>query len=168
MEQDDLIESLSIERIGAEAESWNAIEAFRNFEGARQERLASEKRKREEAMKTLVEGFEQTSSGLYYKILDKGSGENPTRGSQVSVHYEGKLMNGQVFDSSFKRNDPIAFTLGVGQVIAGWDEGIALLNKGAKARLVIPSELGYGASGAGGVIPPNATLIFDVQLVDFK
>ncbi len=168
IEQDDLVESLSIERIGAEAESWNAIEAFRNFEGARQERLASEKKKREEAMKTLVEGFEQTSSGLYYKILDKGSGENPTRGSQVSVHYEGKLMNGQVFDSSFKRNDPIAFSLGVGQVIAGWDEGIALLNKGAKARLVIPSELGYGASGAGGVIPPNATLIFDVQLVDFK
>tara|TARA_B100001093_G_scaffold519149_1_gene606775 strand:- start:15228 stop:16160 length:933 start_codon:yes stop_codon:yes gene_type:complete len=168
IEQEDLIESLSIERIGAEAESWHAIEAFRNFEGARQERLVEEKKKREDATKTLVEGFEQTPSGLYYKILDEGSGENPTRGSQVSVHYEGQLINGQVFDSSFKRNDPIAFTLGVGQVIAGWDEGIALLNKGAKARLVIPSELGYGTSGAGGVIPPNATLIFDVQLVDFK
>ena len=168
IEQGDVIESLSIHRVGEEAESWNAIEAFRNFEGARQQRLEEEKKKREEAMKSLVDGFEQTASGLYYKILEEGSGENPSRGSQVSVHYEGQLMNGQVFDSSFKRNDPIAFTLGVGQVIAGWDEGIALLNKGAKARLVIPAELGYGASGAGGVIPPNATLIFDVQLVDFK
>ena len=130
--------------------------------------LSSVEEKKRRGDESLVDGFEQTASGLYYKILEEGSGENPSRGSQVSVHYEGQLMNGQVFDSSFKRNDPIAFTLGVGQVIAGWDEGIALLNKGAKARLVIPAELGYGASGAGGVIPPNATLIFDVQLVDFK
>ena len=77
------------------------------------------------------------------------------------------LMNG-VFDSSFKRNQPIEFSLGVGQVIPGWDEGIALLNKGAKATLIIPSDLAYGAAGAGGVIPPNATLKFEVELVDFK
>ena len=83
----------------------------------------------------------------------------------MSVHYEGSLENGQVFDSSYKRKEPIEFTLGIGQVIAGWDEGISLLKEGDKARFVIPSDLGYGARGAGGVIPPHATLIFDVELV---
>ena len=84
----------------------------------------------------------------------------------VSVHYKGQLADGTVFDSSYKRKEPIAFQVGVGQVIAGWDEGICLLNVGDKARLVIPSDLGYGSSGAGGVIPPNATLVFDVELVN--
>ena len=78
------------------------------------------------------------------------------------------MLDGTVFDSSFKRNQPIEFSIGVGQVIPGWDEGIALLNKGAKATLIIPSDLAYGAAGAGGVIPPNATLKFEVELVDFK
>jgi FKBP-type peptidyl-prolyl cis-trans isomerase len=78
------------------------------------------------------------------------------------------LLNGQVFDSSFQRNEPISFQLGVGQVIPGWDEGIQLLRVGDKARLVIPSELAYGSAGAGGVIPPNATLLFDVELVEVK
>jgi peptidyl-prolyl cis-trans isomerase A (cyclophilin A) len=86
----------------------------------------------------------------------------------VSVHYKGQLLNGQVFDSSYQRNEPIAFTLGIGQVIPGWDEGIQLLKVGDKARFVIPSDLAYGSRGAGGVIPPNATLIFDVELVAVK
>jgi len=81
------------------------------------------------------------------------------------VHYEGSLLSGQVFDSSYKRNQPIDFQLGVGQVIKGWDEGISLLKVGDKARFVIPSDLAYGNAGAGGVIPPNATLIFDVELM---
>ena len=84
------------------------------------------------------------------------------------MHYKGQLTDGSVFDSSYKRNQPTDFKLGVGQVISGWDEGIQLLNVGDKARLVIPSHLGYGSSGAGGVIPPDATLIFDVELVDVK
>ena len=83
----------------------------------------------------------------------------------MSVHYEGSLLNGQVFDSSYKRNSPIDFQLGIGQVIPGWDEGISLLQVGDKARFVIPSDLAYGSAGAGGVIPPNATLIFDVELM---
>ena len=87
------------------------------------------------------------------------------KGKKVAVHYEGSLANGQVFDSSYARKEPIEFTLGIGQVIAGWDEGIALLKEGEKARFVIPSDLGYGSRGAGGVIPPDATLIFDVELV---
>jgi FKBP-type peptidyl-prolyl cis-trans isomerase len=87
------------------------------------------------------------------------------KGKTVSVHYKGKLLDGTVFDSSYKRNQPFEFTLGTGQVIPGWDEGIQLLSVGDKARLVIPSNLGYGARGAGGVIPPDATLIFDVELI---
>ena len=79
-----------------------------------------------------------------------------------------RLSDGTVFDSSYKRKEPIEFALGTGQVIAGWDEGVALLNVGDKARFVIPSHLGYGAQGAGGVIPPNANLIFDVELVEVK
>ena len=101
-------------------------------------------------------------------MINKGSGAQGEKGKTVSVHYEGSLTNGQVFDSSFKRNQPIDFTLGIGQVIAGWDEGIGLLKVGDKARFVIPSHLGYGSRGAGGVIPPDATLVFDVELMDVK
>ena len=86
----------------------------------------------------------------------------------VSVHYKGQLLNGQVFDSSYQRKQPIDFTIGVGQVIPGWDEGIQLLKVGDKARIVIPSELAYGSKGAGGVIPPDATLIFDIELMQVK
>ena len=94
-------------------------------------------------------------------------GAKPQPGTKVSVHYTGSLTDGTVFDSSVSRGQPIEFTLGVGQVIKGWDQGIAQLCKGQKAKLTIPPELGYGAQGAGGVIPPNATLIFEVELVDF-
>jgi len=90
------------------------------------------------------------------------------KGQTVSVHYKGQLADGTVFDSSYKRKEPLEFQVGVGQVIAGWDEGICLLQVGDKARLVIPSHLGYGARGAGGVIPGDATLIFDVELVNVK
>ena len=90
------------------------------------------------------------------------------KGKSVLVHYKGQLTDGTVFDSSYKRNQPIEFILGIGQVIQGWDEGVELLRVGDKARFVIPSHLAYGSRGAGGVIPPNATLIFDVELVKVK
>ena len=163
--QGDKIEKLEIVRVGEQAIQWNAIEAFRTFEGERAKRIENEKAKNEAALKSLTEGFEKTNSGLYYKILKQGSGPKAQKGKKVSVHYEGSLTSGQVFDSSFARNQPIDFQLGVGQVIAGWDEGIALLKVGDKARFVIPSQLGYGSRGAGGVIPPNATLVFEVELV---
>ena len=105
---------------------------------------------------------------MRYKLISKGSGVKAEKGKTVSVHYKGSLTDGSVFDSSYKRNSPIDFPLGMGQVISGWDEGIALLNVGDKARFVIPPHLGYGAAGAGGVIPPNATLVFDVELMDVK
>jgi FKBP-type peptidyl-prolyl cis-trans isomerase len=166
--QNDLIETLEIIRVGEEAKNWNAIEAFRYFEGSRARRLAEQKQKAEEAMEKLAAGFDKTTSGLRYKMIQTGSGKQAEKGKKVSVHYEGSLENGQVFDSSYKRKKPIEFTLGVGQVIEGWDEGITLLRVGDKARFVIPSFLGYGAAGAGGVIPPDATLIFDVELMDVK
>ncbi|SFU43823.1 Peptidyl-prolyl cis-trans isomerase (rotamase)-cyclophilin family [Pustulibacterium marinum] len=166
--QNDVIESLEILRVGEEAEKWNAIEAFRKFEGSREERLAEEKRRAEEALDKVAAGFDKTDSGLRYKIIQKGNGPKAEKGKTVSVHYKGMFVEGGVFDSSYKRNQPIDFTLGIGQVIAGWDEGIALLNVGDKARFVIPPHLGYGAQGAGGVIPPNATLVFDTELVSVK
>ena len=163
--QDDVIETLAIERVGDAAQNWNAVEAFRVFENARSKREEEAKKAAQEALDKLAAGFDQTNSGLRYKIIQKGSGAQAEKGKSVSVHYEGSLDNGQVFDSSYRRKDPITFTLGIGQVIQGWDEGIALLKEGDKARFVIPSYLGYGERGARGVIPPNATLVFDVELV---
>ncbi len=110
----------------------------------------------------------KTESGLEYTEVEEGTGTQAEAGKTVSVHYEGKLPEGKVFDSSYKRGQPIEFQLGAGRVIKGWDEGIALMKVGGKAQLTIPPDLGYGERGAGGVIPPNATLIFDVELADVK
>jgi FKBP-type peptidyl-prolyl cis-trans isomerase FklB len=112
------------------------------------------------------EGVQTTASGLQYEILEEGSGPKPEGGSRVTVHYEGRLINGNVFDSSYKRNEPATF--GVRQVISGWTEALQLMPQGSKWRLFIPSELGYGARGAGGSIPPNAALIFDVELLSIS
>ena len=166
--QGDTMEKVEIIRQGADAEAWNAIEAFRTFEGAREKRIAEEKAAQEAQLEALAAGFEKTESGLRYKVIQKGNGGKPAQGDTVSVHYKGQLPDGTVFDSSYKRNQPIDFQVGVGQVIRGWDEGIMLLEVGDKARLVIPSDLGYGSRGAVGVIPPNATLVFDVELVAVK
>ena len=166
--QGDAIDSLEIVRIGADAEAYNAVEAFRTFEGSREKRLAEAKAKAEAEMEKLAAGFSKTDSGLRYQVLQEGTGDKAEKGKTVSVHYKGQLSDGTVFDSSYKRNQPIDFALGVGQVIPGWDEGIQLLKVGDKARFVIPSDLAYGSAGAGGVIPPDATLIFDVELMDVK
>ena len=166
--QGDTIDRLEIVRVGAEAEKFNAIEAFRNFEGSREKKLAEAKKTAEVEMETLAAGFKKTESGLRYQILQEGTGIKAEKGKTVSVHYKGQLTDSTVFDSSYKRNQPIDFALGVGQVISGWDEGIQLLKVGDKARFVIPGDLAYGNAGAGGVIPPNATLIFDVELMDVK
>jgi FKBP-type peptidyl-prolyl cis-trans isomerase len=155
-------------RVGEAAEKWNAIEAFRTFEGAREKREQEEKRKADEAVEKISAGFEKTESGLRYQFIVNGDGKKAEKGKTVSVHYKGALANGTEFDNSYKRKKPIEFPLGQGYVIEGWDEGIALLKVGDKARFVIPSYLGYGERGAGGVIPPNATLIFDVELMDVK
>ena len=109
-------------------------------------------------------GVITTKSGLQYEVLVEGNGKKPKATDQVRCHYEGTLIDGTVFDSSYKRNEPAVF--GLNQVIAGWTEGVQLMSEGAKYRFYIPYLLAYGESGAGGMIPPYATLIFDVELIE--
>lgn len=108
-------------------------------------------------------GVVTTASGLQYQVIKQGTGKRPTATSKVTVHYEGKLIDGTVFDSSIKRGEPLAF--GLSQVIPGWTEGLQLMKEGAHYRFFIPAKLGYGEAGAGEAIPPNSTLIFDVILI---
>ena len=107
----------------------------------------------------------QTATGLEYVELVEGTGERPKTGETVSVHYTGWLKSGQKFDSSVDRGEPFAFPIGKGRVIKGWDEGVATMKVGGKRKLIIPAHLGYGERGAGNVIPPGATLIFEVELL---
>jgi FKBP-type peptidyl-prolyl cis-trans isomerase len=109
-----------------------------------------------------------TPSGLKYVELKEGTGATPQPGQTVEVHYVGTLEDGTQFDSSRDRGQPFSFKIGIGQVIKGWDEGVSTIKVGGRRKLIIPSELGYGARGAGGVIPPNATLLFDVELLGVK
>jgi FKBP-type peptidyl-prolyl cis-trans isomerase len=110
----------------------------------------------------------KTASGLEYIEVVAGTGAQAVAGKTVKVHYTGKFPDGKIFDSSVERGEPIEFKLGAGRVIKGWDEGIALMKVGGKAKLTIPPNLAYGERGAGGVVPPNATLVFDVELVEVK
>ena len=163
--QGDIIDKIEIQRIGKDAQEWDAVAAFNSFNQKTQERIEAQKAKQAEELDKVSAGFQQTDSGLRYQIIQEGTGQQAAAGQTVSVHYKGQLLDGTVFDSSYKRQQPIDFVLGQGQVIPGWDEGVSLLKVGDKARFVIPSDLAYGSRGAGGVIPPDAALIFDVELV---
>ena len=169
IEQDDIIKTVKVIRIGEAAKSFNAPKNFENYISEKSEADILRAEAEKESLEKLSEGMQETESGIKYKISKEGTGPNAKKDDLLSVHYSLQLVDGSEIDSSFTRGAPIEFTCGVGQVIKGWDEAMQLLNKGSKARLIIPSELGYGAVGAGnGVIPPNATLIFDVELVDIK
>jgi FKBP-type peptidyl-prolyl cis-trans isomerase len=119
--------------------------------------------KKEEKKKVVT-----TKSGLKYEDLKEGNGAEAKKGDTVEVHYTGWLTDGKKFDSSLDRGQPFSFRLGAGQVIKGWDEGVASMKVGGKRKLMIPPELGYGARGAGNVIPPNAELVFEVELLKIK
>ena len=178
---DIVLEKVSVFSKGDAYKNYDPVKVFEEGRPKIQERnkiylekAAAEKKRKEEEIKAnqekladeMKKGMQVTPSGLYYKITKANpTGAAPKAGDMVAVHYAGKLVDGTEFDSSFKRNQPIEIPIGMGQVIKGWDEGILLLKEGETATLLIPSELGYGARGAGGVIPPNAWLVFNVELV---
>jgi peptidylprolyl isomerase len=114
------------------------------------------------------EQLQTTNTGLQYIDMKVGTGVQPAAGNKVTVHYTGYLMNGEKFDSSADRRQPFSFVIGYGQVIKGWDEGVASMRVGGKRKLVIPAELAYGKRGIGSIIPPNAQLVFDVELLEVK
>lgn len=170
--QDVVIQKVEIFTKGDSYKDYDAAKVFNEGKSKIQERNKAYTAKKEaEAARKLEElkaGMTATASGLLYKITKSTEGKAPKAGDMVAVHYAGKLTNGQEFDNSFKRGEPIEFPVGTGRVIKGWDEGIMLLKEGEQATFLIPSNLAYGERGAGGVIPPNAWLLFDVELVKVK
>ncbi len=167
IEGNDTIKHLVILRKGKEAEAFDAAKTF-EFEKGNVGAKAEAKAKVEKEMmdKTLNETYgaaKTTASGLRFVVEKEGTGKSPVATDQVTVHYTGYLLNGTKFDSSVDRGQPATFPLN--QVIKGWTEGLQLMKEGGKTKFIIPSELGYGANGAGGVIPPNAWLVFDVELI---
>ncbi len=171
--QGDTMDKVTIVREGTDAQAFKPTKAkFDELEAsAKQKADAAAQAAQAEAEKqiaSLVVGFTKTDSGLYYKVTKHGTGAQPKKGQTIQAHYEGRLVDGRVFDSSYARKQPLEFAVGIGQVIPGWDEGLLAMKVGEKRTLVIPPQLGYGARGAGGVIPPNAWLIFDVELVGLK
>ena len=169
----DVIKKLRIERIGAEAQAFQvgkkAMEVYQAEKKAKAE--AGMKQDKEEFTKFVKTAFPNaitSPTGLAYILEKEGTGEKATKGKTVSVHYNGTFTDGRKFDASYDRNEPITFPLGQGMVIPGWEEGIALLNKGAKAKLIIPYWLAYGVDGRPPVIPAKSTLIFDTEMMEIK
>ncbi len=169
-ENDVIINSINIIKIGESANNFDEVSVWINEEPKLQKRrIEIEKSKREELNKQLEKlskGYTTTASGLKYKILVSTKNKKPVNGNNVKVHYTGKLMDGNIFDSSLRRNLPFEFKIGEGRVIKGWEEALQILKVGEKASFIIPSNLAYGPRGAGGVIPPNATLIFEIELLE--
>ena len=165
IEQDDLINSIRIIRNGQAAQKFDAEKIFNAALIASKKEEERQTKLNEQMLANHLKETIKTESGLRYKILKEGTGDKPYPGQLVKVHYSGFLPNGVKFDSSYDRNQPFEFIVN-GRVIKGWNEGIQLLNTGAKAKFVIPPNLAYGSKGAGGVIPPNTTLIFEVELLE--
>ena len=164
--KDDVITSIKIIRIGKAAKKFNAEKTFADYFVKKEaaDKLVAEKQKevKEKALKEFLNA-KTTPSGLKYIVLQEGTGNKPVATSNVKVHYTGMFLDGKVFDSSVQRGETIDF--GLNQVIKGWTEGVQLMSEGSKYKFYIPSNLAYGERGAGGVIPPNADLIFEIELI---
>ena len=165
--KDDVITSVKIIRVGKEAKKFDAEKIFNDYFVKKAEADKIEAEKQKAAKEIALKEFENattTESGLKYIVLQQGTGNKPVATSNVKVHYTGMLLEGKVFDSSVQRGEPIDF--GLNQVIKGWTEGVQLMQEGSKYKFYIPSQLAYGERGAGGVIPPNTDLIFEVELTE--
>ena len=166
--QDVVLEKINIIRNGSSAEKFDALVSFeKGTADFRKEELEKQKAMQDQLNK-VSKGAKKTSSGLMYKIDKKGKGAKAIVGDTVSVHYTGTLANGKKFDSSLDRGQPLQVVLGETPLVPGFTEGLTLLNKGSKATLIMPSDLGYGERGYPGVIPPNSVIIFEVEIVDIK
>lgn len=171
--QGDIINKIEIIRVGEKAENFTADQnSFNELKSTSAERaLEAMKRANKAVIDQIKAEYPEakvSDSGIYYTIEEEGEGEKPNKGQTVSVHYTGKFMNGQTFDSSVSRGEPIEFPLGMGHVIAGWDETILDMQVGEERTVVIPPNLAYGEQGYPGAIPPNSWLIFEVELVEVK
>lgn len=175
----EVMSKVNIVRVGKDAEAFDAVAVWAKRDELLKKKAAefaaakAEEEKKytisaEELVKKSYPGAKKTASGLYYVVEKEGTGAQAAAGKTVSVHYTGTLADGKKFDSSYDRNQPITFVLGQGQVIKGWDEGIALMKVGSKVKLIIPYNLAYGEQGFPPVIPGKATLIFETELVDVK
>jgi peptidylprolyl isomerase len=168
----DKISSVTIERVGSKAKEFKADQAafdkllsqINDKKSAKQRKIMSEQ---DEFIKTKWPNAIKTPSGLKYVVTKEGAGNTPEKGTTVTAHYTGTLLDGKKFDSSVDRGQPLKFPVGMQRVIKGWDEAFLGMKKGEKRTLIIPPDLAYGSQGAGGVIPPDATLVFDVELIDF-
>lgn len=170
--QGDIIQSVKIIRVGQKAEAFKADQAhfeelINKRKDAEMAKMKEEQEKQQALIKEKYSNAKVTASGLMYIVEKEGSGDKPARGTNITVHYTGTLLDGRKFDSSRDRGEPFQFQVGAGMVIPGWDEALLDMKKGERRTLIIPPNLGYGANGAGGVIPPNATLIFDVEMINF-
>ena len=172
IKQGDTIKSIEIIRVGKDAEAFVADQAsFESLLATTDERRRDKELAAMEEQQSVIDkqfpDAVSTPSGLKYIVVEEGDGGNsPAKGTTVKAHYTGKLLDGKKFDSSYDRGEPISFPVGAGRVIKGWDEAFLSMTKGEKRILIIPPALGYGPSGRG-PIPPNATMVFDVELVDF-
>ena len=154
---DVILETLNIIRVGENAKNFDAVSVWNEMEP---KLFIIEKEKKRKRIDEISVGYEITESGIRYKLEKLNKNKIPKKGDRVRVHYSGKLIDGTLFDSSYRRNTPFEFNVGLGEVIKGWDEALSILRIGEKGTFIIPSELAYGERGAGGVIPPNANLVF--------
>ncbi len=172
IKKDDKIEKMTIRRVGEKAEAFTADQAhFDTLAATLEDR---KKEKEQEASKGMIDEIKakypeaiEAPEGYYYVTLEEGTGETPKPGTDITAHYTGMFMDGRVFDSSVKRGEPFNFNVAAGMVIPGWDYAFLAMKKGEKRTIILPPELAYGSRGAGGVIPANAWLVFDVELIDF-